>query len=95
MHNLSVCNESQRLSADCEVVKKKKQKKNELATGTDSDSDLRCGDEDATPACFNFKGPIPARNAENIIKKANKTLIRERIRTTANKVKKRKKKDTM
>lgn len=43
MHNLSVCNESQRLSADCEVVKKnKKQKTSSLQEPTQTQT---CGAE--------------------------------------------------
>ena len=47
---------------------------------------LRCRDEDITPASLNIKNPIPTKNAEKIIKRARKDLVKERIRTTVNKI---------
>ncbi len=47
---------------------------------------LRCRDEDITPASLNIKNPIPTRNAEIIIKKARKALMKERTRGTVNKI---------
>ena len=47
---------------------------------------LRCRDEDITPRSLNLKNPIPTSNAANIINRAKKALVKERIRATANKL---------
>ena len=47
---------------------------------------LRCRDEDITPKSLQIKNPIPTNNAETIIKKARKALMKERIRATVNKL---------
>lgn len=47
---------------------------------------LRCRDEDITPASLNIKNPIHTKNAEKIIKRAQKDLVKERIKTTGNKI---------
>lgn len=62
-------------------------KKPELATRTTM-FNLRCKDEDVTPASVIIKSLIPTRNVESIIERARKTLVRERIRTTMNKLEK-------
>ncbi|KAJ0057450.1 hypothetical protein NL108_006138 [Boleophthalmus pectinirostris] len=48
---------------------------------------LRCRDENITPASINIKTPIPTHNAKQIVNKAKKALLNERIRTTINKQK--------
>ncbi|KAK7877035.1 hypothetical protein WMY93_032253 [Mugilogobius chulae] len=45
---------------------------------------LRCKDENIIPASIYIKNPIPTNNAHNIIQKARKALLQERIRITVN-----------
>jgi hypothetical protein len=47
---------------------------------------LRCRDEDITPTSLKLKCPINTSNARDIIKKAQKDLLRERIRVINNKL---------
>lgn len=45
---------------------------------------LRCRDEGIIPSSLKIKSPIPTANAERIVKKARKDLVKERIRCTVN-----------
>ncbi|KAJ0060592.1 hypothetical protein NL108_016444 [Boleophthalmus pectinirostris] len=46
---------------------------------------LPCRDENIMPASINLKTPIPTHNAKQIINKAKKALLKERIRIIVNK----------
>ena len=48
---------------------------------------LRCRDEGIVPPSLSLKAPINTRNAKSIIDKAQRSLVRQRIRLLNNKVK--------
>ncbi len=47
---------------------------------------LRCWDEKVTPVSLKLRCPINTRNVREIIRKAEKGLVRERIRTVNNRI---------
>ncbi len=47
---------------------------------------LRCKEEEVIPPSLRLKCPIPTTNARNIILRAQKQLLNERIRTINNKI---------
>ena len=47
---------------------------------------LRCKDEGIIPSSLRIRSPINTSNARNIIEKARKGLLQERIRVTTNKL---------
>ena len=48
---------------------------------------LRCKDESLIPPSLKLKCPIKSSNAKRIVEKAQKDLVRERIRVINNKIK--------
>lgn len=49
---------------------------------------LRCRDENVTPASLNVKNPIRTKNADRMMRKVRMILVKERIRITANNIRK-------
>jgi len=47
---------------------------------------LRCRDEAVVPTSLRLHCPIKTQNAKHIVQKAEKALVRERIRTINNKI---------
>lgn len=62
------------------LVTKQARQKNHLCFN------LRCRDEEITPASLNIKNPIQTKNAERMMKKIRMALVKERVRITTNKL---------